>query len=77
MGYAFCRRRGEDQLTALLVIKRRQSRAVRCWAVPAKGALDVAAAEIAERGIREFGITGEVILKSDNEEAINALRARA
>eukprot|EP00969_Alexandrium_andersonii_P156818 6932947-Alexandrium_andersonii.AAC.1 len=33
-------------------------------------------AEIAERGIRDFGITGEVILKSDNEDAIDALRAR-
>ena len=54
MDYAFCRRREEDQLTTLLVIKHRQSRAVRCWVVPAKGALDVVAAEIAERGIRDF-----------------------
>eukprot|EP00969_Alexandrium_andersonii_P192039 8482495-Alexandrium_andersonii.AAC.1 len=60
MDYAFCRRRRkEDQLTTLLVIKHRQSRAVCCWAAPAKSALDVAAAEIAERGIRDFGIAGE------------------
>eukprot|EP00969_Alexandrium_andersonii_P366897 15469524-Alexandrium_andersonii.AAC.1 len=66
----------EDQLRTLLVIKHRQSRAVRCWVVPAKGALDLAAAEAAERGIRDVSVTGEVILKSDNEDAINALRAR-
>eukprot|EP00969_Alexandrium_andersonii_P338309 14951202-Alexandrium_andersonii.AAC.1 len=76
MDYAFCRRREEGQLTTLLAIKHRQCRVARCWVVPAKGALDVVAAEIAERGIRDFGITGEVIVKSDNEEAINALRAR-
>eukprot|EP00969_Alexandrium_andersonii_P143445 6342106-Alexandrium_andersonii.AAC.1 len=76
MDYAFCRRREEDQLTTLLAMKRRQSRAVRCWVVPAKGALGVVAAEIAERGLRDFGTAGEAILKSDNEEAIDALRAR-
>ena len=74
--YAFCRRQDEEAVTTLLVLKHRQSRAVRCWVVPQKGALEIAAAEIAEFGIKEFGITGDVILKSDNEDAINALRHR-
>ena len=76
LDYAFCRRQDEDKVVTLLVIKHRQSRAVRCWVVPQKGALDVVAAEVAEQGLRDFGITGAVILKSDNEEAINALRRR-
>ena len=76
LDYAFCRRQDEDKVVPLRVIKHRQSRAVRCWVVPQKGALDVVAAEVAEQGLRDFGITGAVILKSDNEEAINALRRR-
>ena len=74
--YAFCRRRDEERVVTLLLLKHRQTKAVRCWVVPQKGALDEVAAEIAAKGIREFGITGAVILKSDNEDAINALRHR-
>ena len=53
-----------------LVIKRHQSRAVRCWVVPPRGALDVVVAEVAERGLRDFGITGEVILGSDGSTMV-------
>ena len=34
------------------------------------------ATELAAHGLKDFGIHGAVILKSDNEEAINALRHR-
>ena len=50
MDYAFCRRQEEGQTTPLLVIKHRQSRTVRCWVVPGKGALDAVAAEVAAEG---------------------------
>ena len=74
MDYAFCRRAEDERTVPLLVMKHRQSRAVRCWVVPAKGALDAVAAEIADHGLRGFGVQGEVILKTDNEDAINGLR---
>ena len=44
--------------------------------VPQKGTLETAAADIAAQGIRELGITGTIIIKTDNEDAINALRRR-
>ena len=37
MDYAFCRRHDEEHVTTMLVMKHRQSRAVRCWVVPQKG----------------------------------------
>ena len=76
MDYAFCRHHDEEHVTTMLVMKHRQSRAVRCWVVPQKGAVDLVATEIVEGGLKAFGITGDVILKTDNEDAINALRRR-
>ncbi len=73
MDYAFCRRNDEDRAITMLVMKHRQSRAVRCWVMPHKGAEGVAV-ETAVQGIKDFGIAGALILKSDNEDAINALR---
>lgn len=76
LDYAFARRREEDEVVPILVMKHRQSRAIRCWVVPRKGALEIVAAEVAQRGIRDFGITGPVIIKSDGEGPILALRRR-
>ena len=77
MDYAFCRREDEGRVVPLLVMKHRQTRAVRCWVVPQKGALDEVAAEIAEHGLRDMGAQGGVLLKSDDsEEATTALRHR-
>ena len=59
-----------------VVVKHRQPSAARCFVVPHKGALDVVATEMATHGLRDFGIQGAVILKSDNAEAIDALRHR-
>ena len=43
---AFCRRQGEEAANTLRVLKHRQARAARCWVVPQKGVLEIAAAEI-------------------------------
>ena len=58
LDYAFCRRQDEDQTATILVMKHRQSRAVRCWVVPQKGTLETVAADIAAQGIRELGNNG-------------------
>ena len=76
MDDAFCKRQEGGHVVALLVVKHRQSRVARCRMVPQKGALDVAAAGVAGQGIRGFGVTGQVILNTDNEGAGNALRIR-
>ena len=55
MDYCFVRREGEEHATTVLVLKHRQSRAVRCWAVPRKGGAEAVAAELANEGIRGSG----------------------
>ena len=55
---AVCRRRREEyRVVARLAIALRQARAARCGAVPQKGALAVAAAEVTAQGINGFDIT--------------------
>ena len=76
LDYAFARRCEEDEVVPILVMKHRQSRAVRCWVVPRKGVLEEVAAEVAQRGIRDFGIVGPVVIKTDGEGPIVALRRR-
>ena len=51
MDYCFARREDEEHLTTVLVLTHRQSRAVRCWAVPRKGSAEAVAAELANEGI--------------------------
>ena len=60
-----------------LVLKHRQSRAVRCRAIPQNAALDGAATETVVHGIRYFGIAGSAVPKSDNEAADSARCPRA
>ena len=55
MDYCYVRREGEEHATTVLVLKHRQSRAVRCWVVPRKGSAEAAAAELASEGIRGSG----------------------
>ena len=76
--YAFCRRQEEDAVATLLVLKHCQSCVARCWAAPPEGgAGDCGGGEcrVWHQGVRHYGGRG-VILKSDNEDAINALRHR-
>ena len=53
--YCFVRREDEEHSTTTLVLKHRQSRAVRCWVVPRKGSAEAAAAELANEGIPGSG----------------------
>ena len=55
--YAFCRRQDEDRVVPSLVMKRRQTRAVRCWVVPRKGGFlfGVVVMEITVQGTKVFG----------------------
>ena len=78
MDYCFVRREDEEHYTTILVLKHRQSRAVRSWVVPRKGSAEAVAAELANEGLRGFGVTEaeSVTLKSDNEAAVLALRRR-
>ena len=58
LDYAFCRRQAEERVAPLLLLKHRHTRAVRCWAVPQKGALGIVAAETAEQRLKDFGQHG-------------------
>ena len=74
MDYAFVRRTDEEETLTLLVMKDRGSRAVRAWVVPHKGADLETAVERAADGVRELGHRGQIVLKTDNEPALMALR---
>ena len=76
MDYCFLRRGDETELVTVLVLKERQSRAIQAWVVPNKSTIldQGAAAERASEGIRRFGFREKVIIKTDNEPAILALR---
>ena len=74
--YAFVRREAEVDTTTLLVMKDRDSRAIRAWVVPVKGVgSDMRhAVSRAVEGVHELGHRGPVVLKTDNEAALLALR---
>ena len=74
--YAFVRRQGEEDHITLLVMKDRDSRAIRAWVVPVKGvgADMLHAVSRAVEGVHELGHRGPVVLKTDNEPAVLALR---
>ena len=78
MDYCFVRREDEKHFTTVLVLKHRQSRAVRCWVVPRKGAAEDVAAEVAIAGVKGVGVGGgeRVTLKTDGEGPTLALRRR-
>ena len=79
MDYCFVRREEETettQTTTILLMKDRYSRAIQAWVVEQKGA-DLDASRAASRavdGIRRLGHRGRLIIKTDNEPAILALK---
>jgi hypothetical protein len=74
--YAFVRRESEEETATLLVMQDRDSRAIRAWVVPVKGVgSDMAhAVSRAVEGVHELGHRGPVVVKTDNEAALLALR---
>jgi hypothetical protein len=74
MDYAFVRRHDEVEKITVLLMKDRESRAVRAWVMRNKGVCYEEAAVRATEGIKSFGHTDKILLKVDNEAALLALR---
>ncbi len=76
MGYCFVRREYETENAIILLMKDRHSRAIQARVVERKGA-DIDTGDAASRavdGIRRFGHRGRIMIKTDNEPTILALK---
>ncbi len=72
--YAFVRRDDEEKLATILVMGDRDTKAVRAWVLPHKGADLVETVDRAVAGIRDLGYRGRVLIRCDGEPALTALR---
>ena len=72
--YCFVRKDDEEETITILLMKDRQSRAIRAWVVPHKGVDLDGTVERAVQGINELGHRGRVTIKTDGEPALIALR---
>jgi hypothetical protein len=72
--YAFVRRDDEEAVATLLVMRDRDTKAVRAWVLPHKGADLVETVDRAVAGIRALGYRGRVLIRCDGEPALQALR---
>jgi hypothetical protein len=72
--YAFVRRDDEEDLATLLVMRDRDTKAMRAWVLPHKGADLVETVDRAVAGVRELGYRGRVLIRCDGEHALTALR---
>ena len=68
-------RKSEEEVTKVLLMKDRGSRAVRAWVVDKKGPDGGCATQRVLEGIRAFGhFRRKVAIKCDNEASLTALR---
>jgi hypothetical protein len=74
MDYCFVRREDEEEVITVIVIKDSGSRAIRATRVLQKGAESESEAARVVECVRSFGHRGKVVLKSDGEPAILALK---
>ncbi len=72
--YAFVRRDDEEEVVTLLVMRDRDSKAVRAWVLQHKGADLEATVDRAVTGVRDLGYRGRVLIRTDGEPALVALR---
>jgi hypothetical protein len=72
--YAFIRRDDEEEVATLLVMRDRDTRAIRAWVLEHKGADLVETVDRAVTGVRELGYRGRVLIRCDGEPALKALR---
>ncbi len=72
--YAYARRDDEEEVATLLVMRDRDSKAVRAWVLEHKGADLEETVDRAVTGIRELGYRGRVLIRTDGEPALLALR---
>ena len=74
LDYCFVRRSGEEEKVTILLAKDRESRAMRAWVMRSKATCTKEAAARAAEGIHSFGHKGRLLVKTDNEPALTALR---
>ena len=74
MDHAFVRRQEETETVAVLVVKDRESKAIKAVLMREKGVNLEDAAERAAESVKAFGHPQKIILKVDNENALKALR---
>ena len=74
MDYCFIRRQAEEDTTTVLVVKDRDSRAIRAHVLRYKGTSLEESATLATEAIQAFGHKGKLAIKTDNENALLDLR---
>jgi hypothetical protein len=72
--YAFVRRDDEEEVATLLVMRDRDSKAIRAWVLERKGADLAETVHRAVAGVRDLGYRGRVLIRTDGEPALVALR---
>ncbi len=72
--YGFIRRDNEELVAVLLVMRDRDTKCIRAWMLEHKGADLAATVNRAVAGVHELGYRGRVLIRTDNEPALNALR---
>jgi hypothetical protein len=72
--YAFIRRDDEEEVATLLVMRDRDSKALRAWVLERKGVDMAETVNRAVAGVRELGYRGRVLIRTDGEPALLALR---
>jgi hypothetical protein len=72
--YAYIRRDDEEETVTLLVMRDRDSKALRAWVLERKGIDMDATVDRAVAGVRELGYRGRVLIRCDGEPALVALR---
>ena len=68
------RRANEEHTVTILLVKDRKSRAIRAKVLRHKGTCIDEAVDHATQAVRDFGHPGMVLIKTDNEPALIALR---
>jgi hypothetical protein len=72
--YGFVRRDDEEAVLTLLIMKDRDTKALRGWVLERKGADMDENVDRAVIGIRDLGYSGRVLIRTDGEPALTALR---
>ncbi len=72
--YAFMRRDDEEELATLLVMRDRDSKSIRAWALEHKGVDMTETVNRAVAGVQQLGYRGRVLIRTDGEGALKSLR---
>ncbi len=72
--YAFMRRDDETPLATLLVMRDRDSKCIRAWALEHKGVDMDETVKRAVAGVHDLGYRGRVLIRTDGENALKSLR---